>query len=365
MGKCFSCCGTWRGTILENSSTTQEGKSMIESQPDTRISPRPHRKIPIQERSVRIGDAIVVNAFHANRALLKQRFAEGGYQMHETPHFLVFTRSTAPAPVFVHWFAPEEINADLGSHIMQELRPAGFVRHADDFGLMIAAIVCSLAPTDPHHAFYRYAINTLHQYHYLLDTDMPHTSSHSNMDAFATLYRRVCQLPLGESLLDAGCLFGFLTLLVAERIPTLKRIVGLDIQSENFPIMRALVEEKRLHHVQFVQADLLEDEVKMLGSFDTVVALDVLEHFTEAQMDKVLLNLLAVTTQRLVIAVPYESEPEKIYGHQQTFTHAKLEAMGQWCVEQWRGHARYWYEDCVGGFLVIERSVTASYGYGR
>jgi SAM-dependent methyltransferase len=351
--------------ILRTLRQHQEGKSMIESQSGTRISPRPHRKISIQERSVRIGDAIVVNAFHANRALLKQRFAEGGYQIHEMPHFLVFTRSTAPTPVFVHWFAPEKINADLGSHIMQELRPAGFVCQADDFGLMIAAIICSLAPTDPQQAFYRYATNTLSQYHHLLDTNMPHPYPQSNMDAFATLYRRVCQLPLGESLLDAGCLFGFLTLLVAERIPTLKRIVGLDIQNENFPILRALVEEKRLRHVQFVQADLLEDEVKRLGSFDTVVALDVLEHFTEAQMDKVLLNLLAVTTQRLVIAVPYESEPEKIYGHQQTFTHAKLEAVGQWCVEQWRGHARYWYEECVGGFLVIERSITAPYEYGR
>jgi hypothetical protein len=62
---------------------------MIESQSAIVTSPRPGRKIPIQERSVRVGDVVVVNAYRVNRTLLKQRFAEGGYQVHETRHFLL------------------------------------------------------------------------------------------------------------------------------------------------------------------------------------------------------------------------------------------------------------------------------------
>ena len=57
------------------------------------------RKVPIQERSVLVGDLIVVNGHAVNRALLKRRFAEGGYQAQETPHFLLFTRETAPKTI--------------------------------------------------------------------------------------------------------------------------------------------------------------------------------------------------------------------------------------------------------------------------
>ncbi len=73
-------------------------------------------------------------------------------------------------------------------------------------------------------------------------------------------------------------------------------------------------------------------------------------------MYTVLTNLLKVTDQRLIIAVPYEhGTPEAIYGHEQIFSQAKLEAVGRWCVQQWNGKGRMWYEECADGLLVIER----------
>jgi len=51
------------------------------------------KKISIRERSIHVGDFVVVNGYRVNRDLLKERFAEGGYQAHETPHFLLFTCS--------------------------------------------------------------------------------------------------------------------------------------------------------------------------------------------------------------------------------------------------------------------------------
>src|SRR3954451_24941681 len=85
------------------------------------------RKVPIQERSVLVGDVIVVNGYRANRVALKQRFAGGGYQTHETPHFLLFTRSEVPSRFLVHWFAPEEIYTNITHYLVQELKPFGLL----------------------------------------------------------------------------------------------------------------------------------------------------------------------------------------------------------------------------------------------
>jgi hypothetical protein len=77
------------------------------------------KKVPIQERSVLVGELIVVNGHGVNQNLLKQRFAEGGYQVQETHHFLLFTRETAPRTILVHWFAPEEFNTNISHHLVQ------------------------------------------------------------------------------------------------------------------------------------------------------------------------------------------------------------------------------------------------------
>ena len=50
------------------------------------------KRVPIQERSVLVENAVVINGHGVNRSLLRQRFSEGGYQAHETAHFLLFIR---------------------------------------------------------------------------------------------------------------------------------------------------------------------------------------------------------------------------------------------------------------------------------
>lgn len=85
-----------------------------------------------------------------------------------------------------------------------------------------------------------------------------------------------------------------------------------------------------------------------------MAAIHLLEHFTDDQLPAALANLLEVTAHRLVIAVPYESETQSFYGHQQVFTPTTLRRWGQWCIER-LGGGRYLYEEVSGGFLVIER----------
>jgi SAM-dependent methyltransferase len=170
------------------------------------------------------------------------------------------------------------------------------------------------------------------------------------------LYRRVFQLRVGERFLDAGCSFGFLPLLIAERFPYLNQVVGIDIDADSFPTVRAIAEEQQLRHVHFTQVDLHDGDFTSLGVFDTVAALHILEHFNESEMYRVLTNLLQITSQRLIIAVPYESgEPESAYGHKQLFSRDKLEAVGRWCLQHLGEHGRISCEEGAGGLLLIER----------
>lgn len=316
-----------------------------------------HKRVPIKERAFTVGGVVGINGYRANKQTLKQRFAEeGGYQLHETPHFLLCTRAEAPKTVIIHWLAPEEVDADIGHYFMQELKPLGIFEQGPCFGDIFAAILFSLSPHDIQHALRLYALNTLRRYRHLVMIEDAHTLRTSPMEKFSLLYRRICDLQVGEHFLDAGCGYGFLPLIVAERFPSFRKILGIDIEANHFPVIRAIAEERQLRNVHFAQANLLASDFGSIGRFDTVVALHVLEHFTEADTYLVLANLLAVTAQRLIVAVPYEEgEPEQVYGHLQLFSQSKLKVVGEWCIKQLAGAARMQYEDCVDGLLIIER----------
>ena len=320
------------------------------------LSQVPSKGIPFRERAFLVGNVIGVNAYRVNRTSLKQRFTEGGYQLHETPHFLIGLQ--APSPILViHWFAPQEIDVDLGYHFMEELKPIGILAQPNNYGDVFGAIVGSLFPRDSQRAWHLFGTNTLQRYHHLLALESMPLQGDSPIAVFSTLYRRMCELVTGTSLLDAGCSFGFLPLLVAERIPSLTNVVGVDIRPDPFPVARAIAAGRHLPNIHFAQADLLAADFTSIGRFSIVTALHVLEHFSEADMYPVLANLLQVTGQLLIIAVPYEpGEPEAAYGHKQLFTRSKLEAVGRWCLE-YSGKGRATCEECAGGLLLIDRAL--------
>jgi SAM-dependent methyltransferase len=320
------------------------------------ISKGVSKKIPIRERSVSIGNVVGINGYRVNKIALQQRFAEGGYALAETPHFSVFTRDIAPSLFVVHSFAPEFIDADVGNFLLDELKPLGLLKSEQDFGRIFAVVVGSLFPYEVQKAWHLYASNTLQHYQRLLAQENTSLSPSSNIQMFALLYRRVHDLLVGDTFLDAGCSFGFLPLLIATHFPFLTDVVGIDIQDAPFTTTRVVAEEHALNNVRFLQADLLADTFDNIGEFDTVTALHILEHFSEEDMYRVLKNLLTVTKQRVLIAVPYEKdEPEIVYGHKQLFSQIKLEAIGVWCVQQLNGRGRMWYEDSADGLLVVEK----------
>ena len=111
------------------------------------------------------------------------------------------------------------------------------------------------------------------------------------------------------------------------------------------------------HHqdLTFLQLDLVSPQfVEEVGTFDTVTAIHLLEHLSEAQLPLAFQHLLQVTRHRLMVAVPYESEATRAYGHEHVFTRETLEYWGQWCVESLDRAARSWCEDVAGGLLIID-----------
>src|SRR5215469_5765848 len=109
-------------------------------------------RVHIRERAFTMRDLTGINGSYANRIALKHRFAEGGYLLQETPHFLLCTRTEAPSKILVHWLAPSEIDADLGNLFMQELKPLGLLSDAERFGQVFGVVVCSLFPSDAERA---------------------------------------------------------------------------------------------------------------------------------------------------------------------------------------------------------------------
>jgi hypothetical protein len=96
---------------------------MTESQSTIQDKSPETRKVSIQERSTHMGDFIIVNGYGVNRSSLKKRFAEGSYEVHETPHFLLFTRVEAPSVILAHWFAPEQIDTNISHYLVEERLP--------------------------------------------------------------------------------------------------------------------------------------------------------------------------------------------------------------------------------------------------
>lgn len=315
------------------------------------------QEIRIQERSVPVGDLFVMSGYGLDRRILTQRFHQSGYQLKETAHFFLFTRKEAPSTILVHWFGPQEFNADMKHYLFYELQPLGLLKTSRDYGIILSGIIGSFHPASARNAWHNYSANTLQRFLLFLST--AHTPTVYNFYAtigiFAHWYQRVCELCIGETLLDAGCDSGFLPLVIAERIPFMKRVVGVDLRDDLFEVVGKMAADQHLCQIEFIQADLLADDLCHLGTFDTITALGVIEHFTEEEMYSVLTALLKMTNRRFIMTVPYEEQPETIYEHQQTFTRQKLEAVGAWCVQHLGGNSRMWCEDCLGGLLLVER----------
>jgi hypothetical protein len=180
----------------------------------------------------------------------------------------------------------------------------------------------------------------------------------TTIGACATIYRRLFELKVGTSLLDVGRACAFWPTLVGERVPDAHgSIVGVDNRLDAIHLSQHLAALADRHDLTFLQLDLLSPQfLEELRTYDTVTTIHILEHLPEEQLPLALKHLLHVTRHRLIVAVPYEAEATRAYGHEQVFSHEKLEHWGKWCVESIGGSGSYWCEEVAGGLLILDRS---------
>jgi len=285
----------------------------------------------------------------------KARLAQQGFQLEETEHFLLARPAETDRVILVHRFQSSEVDNNLVDCLMQEL--PHLMTSEQAFGHAMIGVVHSIKPHDLVGAWGIFSLNTLQRLRGHLDENTSQNPS-STIEACATIYRRLFSLKVGVSLLDVGCACAFWPVLVAERESNAQgRIVGVDNRLDAIHLSQHMAALTHKQDLTFLQLDLLSPQfVEEVGTFDSVTAIHLLEHLPEAQLPLAFQHLLQATRHRLMVAVPYETEATKAYGHEHVFTQETLEHWGQWCVEALDRAACFWCEDVAGGLLVIDRS---------
>jgi len=251
----------------------------------------------------------------------------------ETPHFVVRDGRVRSR------MAPARINNELADHIAAELAPLGLVPDGAAFERIFVDAVLAAHP-DPARAWAAFYRNTLRRLR------RPGTGGTGSVATFARIYARVLSLVSGTTVLDVGCCFGFLPLLLAERDPRLK-VIGTDLAAPA-AMLAGRARRARCNRARFAAADAL---ALPFGSqaVDTVLAVHVLEHLPAQASVLALAELRRVARRRVVIAVPLEDAPDPAFGHIQAFDLAGLARLGD--VPGWSAAVRA----ADGGWLVLDR----------
>lgn len=261
----------------------------------------------------------------------------------------------------MHTFTEASVDEDVATFIGEELAPLGFPASGKEFGDALFGIVASTCPPSlmcpkchrlhlDHPQIWRhFSLNSLHRLERLLREPPRDDRTVSHLAQFAAIYRRIMECRSGTSLLDVGTNLGLLPVLLVDGRSVL---VGCDNRQESI-ISASDLAEAAGANVSFVLADVLATDFVRVGTYDTVTAVHVLEHLSERDVAIALGHMLEVTRRRLIVAVPYETDLQGFYGHEQVFTPRKLERWGRWCVEH-LGDGEYSIEDVSGGFLVVD-----------
>jgi SAM-dependent methyltransferase len=314
--------------------------------PPDRAHPRPIDPLAPGQAGRYVDDAVVVE----RRPRTSSGAASGSVR---TEHFDV--RVDGGRLTVVHDLPADAIDNDLGGLLARELFAPGWVSGAEVFERLMTGLVRS-SRTDPLSGWELFYRNTLDR---LRDADaaLPRPGApptHGSIDDFAHVYRRAAGLARGTSVLELGCCFGFLSLLLDAAGHA---VTATDVNPGTVRLLRAVAPRlgARLD-VHRVDAT----GVRLPGSaFDTVLAIHLLEHLDAAEGEVMVEEALRLAQRRVIIAVPLEAVPDETYGHRRAFDLEALRDVGAatgWPFE---------VADHHGGWLVLDRVSHASGGRGR
>ncbi len=141
-------------------------------------------------------------------------------------------------------------------------------------------------------------------------------------------FGEVLQRVKGKTVLDVGFGTGEMLKLLSDY-----KITGVDINLSN-------LQSDVPYHAEIYKMDIRDLEFED-NSFDTVIAMEVLEHNPEEDNERMLSEIRRVAKDRILITVPY-NEPEPLYkGHKQSFSQEKIDRLFpdavQWIIQRGKG----------------------------
>lgn len=161
---------------------------------------------------------------------------------------------------------------------------------------------------------------------------------------YAGVYRRAIELLPRSRVLDLGCGFGFLSL----RLATLGAdVVACDVDRGTVRLLRRMADRLRAR-VSVLDTDGARVPLPS-ASVDAVVMLHVLEHVAHDEGVALLAEATRLASRRVVVAVPYEDRPTRLYGHVRRLRPDDLAELG--AATGWR----YRVHEHLGGWLVLDR----------
>jgi SAM-dependent methyltransferase len=148
--------------------------------------------------------------------------------------------------------------------------------------------------------------------------------------------------------LELGCCFGFLSLQLAARGDV--QVIASDVSAGTVSLLDAMQ-----HRLDAGVRTLVADAARVPlpdRCVDTVLAVHLLEHLDDGDGTAVIAEALRLARHRVVIAVPFETEPSPDLGHLRIFDLESLAAMGIDVPAGWQAKI----SEHHGGWLVIDRT---------
>lgn len=241
--------------------------------------------------------------------------------------------SIGPDSRLRHRIGLGEISNDLADWIARDLLDPGLL-DPSAFERTFVSVVLSTDP-DPATAWTAFYRNTLAE----LAAGGAPGGTNAGM---APVHARAVELAVG-SVVELGCCFGFLSLQLAAGG---HEVTAVDLSAGTVRLLASV-------------APVLGTALRTLAgdatavpladrAADTVCAVHLLEHLPPALAPVVLGEMLRLARRRVVVAVPYEDEPDPAWGHIRTFDDAALDALGAATGRPYR------VDEHHGGWLVVD-----------
>lgn len=240
------------------------------------------------------------------------------------------------AAVTVPMIGLDRLDNDLAGWLDRVLiRPGLLPPSAFEDAFVAIVQACAPDPLDAWTAFYRNTIDGLVH---------GGTDPGGTIAEFAPVHERAVSLVEGTDVVELGSCFGFLSLRLARAG---LRVTALDLVPGTMRLLTQVAARLGVT-VAAVAGDVTAVPLAA-GCADTVLAVHLLEHLPEEDGATALAEMVRLARRRVVVAVPFEDEPNPTWGHVRCFDPRALADLGA------STGLRHQVREHHGGWLVLDR----------